>query len=128
MNTTRNPPTVHPPIGAYSHQVEVGPGSVLVAIAGQVGRSLDGDVPEDPIEQVGLALENVKRNLEAAGMAISDIVKLNWYLVGDIDAQRRREALVSWLGGGHEPASTLVYVAALAAPQYRVEIEAWAAH
>lgn len=127
MKTSRNPETVHPPIGAYSHQVEIGPSSVLLAIAGQVGRSLDGDVPEDPIEQVRLALENVKRNLEAAGMAVSDIVKLNWYLVGEMDMQRRRDLLVSWLGG-HEPASTLVYVAALAAPQYRVEIEAWAAH
>ena len=127
MKTSRNPETVHPPIGAYSHQVEIGPSSVLLAIAGQVGRSLDGDVPADPIEQVRLALENVKRNLEAAGMAVSDIVKLNWYLVGEMDMQRRRDLLVSWLGG-HEPASTLVYVAALAAPQYRVEIEAWAAH
>lgn len=127
MKTSRNPETVHPPIGAYSHQVEIGPSSVLLAIAGQVGRSLDGDVPEDPIEQVRLALENVRRNLEAAGMAVSDIVKLNWYLVGEMDMQRRRDLLVSWLGG-HEPASTLVYVAALAAPQYRVEIEAWAAH
>src|SRR5215472_6154526 len=128
MNTKRNPETVHPPIGAYSHQVEVGPGSVLVAIAGQVGRSVDGDVPEDPIEQVALALENVKRNLDAAGLAVSDVVKLNWYLVGEIDMTRRRELLAAWLGGHEPPASTLVYVAALAAPQYRVEIEAWAAH
>ena len=126
MNQRRNPKTVHPPIGAYSHQVEVPAGARLVSIAGQVGRTADGHVPEDPIEQVELALENVRRNLEAAGMGIADVVKLNWYLVGSMDMARRREALVAWLNG-HDPASTLVYVAALAAPEYRVEVEAWAA-
>lgn len=122
----RNPSTVHPPLGAYSHQVEVNAGSRLLAIAGQVGKTPEGDVPDDPIEQVSVALENVRRNLEAAGMHVRDIVKLNWYLVGEMDMARRRAVLTEWLDG-HAPASTLVYVAALAAPEYRVEIEAWAA-
>ncbi|HKW69437.1 MAG TPA: RidA family protein [Candidatus Dormibacteraeota bacterium] len=126
MSTPRNPESIHPPIGAYSHQVEVRAGSRLLAIAGQVGRSPDGQVPQDPIEQTSVALENVRRNLEAAGMDIKDVVKLNWYLVGQMDLARRREVLTAWLGD-HRPASTLVYVAALAAPEYRVEIEAWAA-
>lgn len=126
MSQRRNPDTVHPPIGAYSHQVEVPTSARLVAIAGQVGRTPDGRVPDDPIEQVEVALENVRRNLAAAGMNVSDVVKLNWYLVGQMDMARRREVLVAWLDG-NEPASTLVYVAALAAPEYRVEVEAWAA-
>lgn len=125
MTEKRNPDTVHPPIGAYSHQVEAGGGGRWLAIAGQVGRTVDGTVPEDPIEQVRLALENVRLNLEAAGMGVADVVKLNWYLVGQVDAGRRRDALVAWLDG-NAPASTLVYVAALAAPEYRVEVEAWA--
>ena len=122
----RNPDTIHPPIGAYSHQVEIPAGKRIVAIAGQVGRTRDGEVPEDPIEQVEAALENVRRNLAAAEMGITDIVKMNWYLVGQMDQARRREVLLAWLQG-HEPAATLVYVAALGAPEYRVEIEAWAA-
>ena len=124
--TRRNPDTIHPPIGAYSHQVEVAAGAKWLAVAGQVGRSVDGKVPDDPIEQVRLALENVRLNLEAAGMGVEDVVKLNWYVVGQMDLARRREVLLAWLKG-NEPASTLVYVAALAAPEYRVEIEAWAA-
>ena len=123
--TRRNPDGVHSPIGAYSHQVEVSTQARMLAIAGQVGRTLDGRVPEDPIEQLELALENIRLNLEAAGMEVGDIVKLNWYVVGQMDMARRREVLVRWLGG-HEPASTFVYVAALAAPEYKVEIEAWA--
>ncbi len=126
MTERRNPDTIHPPIGAYSHQVEASGGGRWLAIAGQVGRTVDGHVPEDPIEQVKQALENVRRNLEAAGMEVADVAKLNWYLVGQIDSARRRDALLAWLDGNPPPASTLVYVAALAAPEYRVEVEAWA--
>lgn len=94
-------------------------------MAGQVGRTTDGTVPGDPIDQVQLALDNVRRNLEAAGMDIADLVKLTWYLVGEIDTGRRREVTARWLNG-NEPCSTLLYVAALATPEYRVEIDAWA--
>jgi enamine deaminase RidA (YjgF/YER057c/UK114 family) len=124
-NTARNPDTIHPPLGAYSHQVEVPPGARVLVMAGQVGQTVEGQVPEDPVEQARVALDNVRRNLEAAGMGVGDVVKLTWYVVGEIDAQRRREILMSWLGD-HRPASTLVYVAALASSQYRVEIDAWA--
>jgi 2-iminobutanoate/2-iminopropanoate deaminase len=123
--TRRNPNGIHPPIGPYSHQVEVGPGVRWLVMAGQVGRTVDGQVPADPIEQVSAALENVRRNLEAGGMEVKDLVKWTWYLVGDVDAARRRDVTLAWLDG-HQPASTLVYVAALATPEYRVEIDAWA--
>ena len=125
MKSARNPDTVHLPIGFYSHQIEVSGTPRWLVISGQVGRTLDGAVPSDPIEQLSLALDNVRRNLDAAGMAVSDIVKVNWYLVGDVDTAVRREVTKAWLGD-HEPCSTLVYVARLAAPEYRVEVEAWA--
>ncbi|MGZ3357491.1 MAG: RidA family protein [Isosphaeraceae bacterium] len=116
---------MHAPLGAYSHSIEVNSTLRWLVMAGQVGQNRDGSVPEDPIEQVTLALENVRLNLEAAGMGVADLVKLTWYLVGEIDTPRRRAVTAAWLGG-NEPASTLVYVAALAAPIYRVEIDAWA--
>jgi 2-iminobutanoate/2-iminopropanoate deaminase len=125
-HTARNPDTIHPPLGAYSHQVEVPSGARLLLMAGQVGKMLDGRVPEDPIEQARVALENVRGNLEAAGMGVEDVVKLTWYVVGEMDAQRRREVLMAWLGD-HRPTSTFIYVAGLASPEYRVEIDAWAA-
>ena len=46
MNRTSNPATVAPPVGAYSHAVEVPPGSRLLYIAGQVGNLPDGSLPE----------------------------------------------------------------------------------
>ena len=123
---TRNPDSIHPPVGAYSHQVEVPPGSRLIVMAGQVGKKADGTVPDDPIEQAEVALDNVRKNLDAAGLGIGDVVKLTWYVVGEIDAQRRREVLMKWLGE-HRPASTFLYVAGLASPEYKVEIDALAA-
>jgi enamine deaminase RidA (YjgF/YER057c/UK114 family) len=85
----------------------------------------DGTVPEDPLEQIDVAFENIFRNLRAAGMDAKDLVKLTYYLVGEIDTAKRREVVLSKLQG-HQPCSTLLYVAGLASPVYRVEIDAWA--
>ncbi len=125
MKEFRNPPTVHPPVADYTHQIEVrGPERWLV-LSGQVGKRQDGTVPEDPIEQIDVALENVLRNLEAANMTVQDLLKLTIYLVGQIDGARRREVITSRLQS-HQPCMTMVYVTALASPVYRVEIDAWA--
>ena len=125
MKTYRNPPDVHPPLAAYSHQVELsGPGRQLI-LAGQVGMAADGGIPNDPIEQLDLAFENLARNLGAAGMGVADVDKLVFYLVGQWDAGERRERTAAWLGE-HRPAMTVVFVAALASPAYKVEIDAWA--
>lgn len=125
MKMSRNPATVHQPVASYVHQIELtGPTRWLV-LSGQVGQRLDGTVPEDPVEQINIALANVRSNLEAAGMRLEDVVKLTIYLVGEMDVQRRRVALETWLAG-HKPCMTLLFVSALAAPAYRVEIDAWA--
>lgn len=125
MTIARNPEDVHAPVAAYAHQLEVGPGGRWLVLSGQIGMEPDGTVPGDPVAQVALALENVRRNLAAAGMDVPHLVKLTFYLVGDIDAQGRREAVAEFLAG-HLPCTTLLYVSALASPALRVEIDAWA--
>ncbi len=125
MKEFRNPQEIHKPVGAYTHQIEIRGKERLLVISGQVGMQTDGTLPEDPIEQIDIAFENILRNLRAANMDVKDIIKLNYYLVGEMDAAKRREVLASRLQG-HLPCSTLVYVAALASPGLRVEIEAWA--
>jgi enamine deaminase RidA (YjgF/YER057c/UK114 family) len=85
----------------------------------------DGDVPDDPIEQLGVALDNVERNLEAAGMELGDLVRLTIYLVGEWDANSRRQMMASRLGA-HHPCMTVLFVAGLAAPNLLVELDAWA--
>jgi 2-iminobutanoate/2-iminopropanoate deaminase len=124
MKEFRNPHDIHQPLGSYSHHIEVSNECMLV-ISGQVGMRLDGTVPEDPYEQIDIALENIIRNLRAANMEVVDLIKLTYYLVGEFDTAKRRELVLSKLQG-HQPCSTLLYVAALASPQFRVEIDAWA--
>ena len=66
--TFRNPHNIHPLLGAYAHQAEAIGATRWLVMAGQVGRSADGKVPTDPLEQIEVALENVRRNLDGAGM------------------------------------------------------------
>jgi enamine deaminase RidA (YjgF/YER057c/UK114 family) len=125
MKEFRNPQDIHEPLGSYSHQIEVRGNERLLIISGQVGMQEDGTVPEDPYEQIEIAFENILRNLRAAGMDVQDLIKITYYLVGDFDTAKRREIVLAKLQG-HQPCSTLLYVAGLASPVYRVEIDAWA--
>ena len=69
--------------------------------------------------------QGVRRLLESEGCTPADIVKLNSYLVRRMDlptvAATRKAVL-----GDVRPAATMIYVAALATPEYLVEVEAWA--
>ena len=125
MKEFRNPRDVHQPLGSYSHQIEMRGNERMLVLSGQVGMRQDGTVPDDPLEQLDVAFENIFRNLQAAKMGVKDIIKLTYFLVGEIDTAKRRELVASRLQG-HAPCSTLVYVAALASPIYKVELDAWA--
>ena len=125
MKEYRNPQDVHPPIAAYTHQIEIKGAERLLILSGQIGRKEDGTVPDNPIEQLDIALENLLRNLRAANMEVDDIVKLTFYLVGDMQAEKRREVIASRLQG-YKPCMTLLYVSSLASPIYKVEVDAWA--
>lgn len=122
-----SPNAVHPPVTGYHHQVEVGSWRRWVVLSGQVGVQPDGQVSQDPIEQLVVALENVRQNLFAADLRVDDVVKLTFHLVGDVDKQRLHEVVAGWLAG-HAPAMTMLFVAELAEPGYRVQVEVWAAH
>jgi enamine deaminase RidA (YjgF/YER057c/UK114 family) len=125
MKEYRNPQDVHKPLGSYSHQIEIRGNERLLVISGQVGMKEDGTVPDDPFEQIDIAFDNIFCNLRAANMDVKDIIKITYYLVGEMDTAKRREVVLSRLEG-HQPCSTLLYVAALASPVLRVEIDAWA--
>ena len=125
MKEFRIPHDVHAPLGSYSHQIEIQGNERLLVISGQVGMREDGTVPEDPFEQIDIAFENILRNLRAAGMDVKYLIKITYYLVGEFDTAKRRKVILSKLQG-HQPCSTLLYVAALASPVYKVEIDAWA--
>jgi len=113
-------------MAAYTHQIEVQEPMRWLVLSGQLGMMEDGTVPDDPMRQLDVAFDNVVRNLQAAGMEIEDLVKLTIYLVGEFDVQQRRAVISSYLKEPY-PCVTLLMIAALATPIYKVEIEAWAA-
>jgi 2-iminobutanoate/2-iminopropanoate deaminase len=125
MKQARNPDSLHPPVGRYVHQIEVSAESRLLFISGQVGKDLAGTVPPDFAGQFEVAMRNVLANLEAAGFQPTDLVKIVTYVVGEADPAARRDTLDRLLGD-HVTTSTLLFISALAAPEYRVEIDAWA--
>ena len=125
MKEFRNPKDIHAPLAAYTHQIEVSNPQRWLVLSGQVGMLPDGTLPQDAREQFKIALDNIGKNLAAAGMSVTDLVKLTFYLVDPLEPAFRRQTLSAFLGD-HTPCSTLIYVAALASPALKVEIDAWA--
>jgi len=125
LKKSRNPETVHKPVAPYVHQIEVTGPNKWLTLSGQLGMEIDGMVPDDPLEQLQLALDNIRRNLKAANMNVEDLTKIVFYLVGDFNAKKRRKIIGDFLGE-HLPCTTMIYVVALAAPVFKVEIDACA--
>jgi 2-iminobutanoate/2-iminopropanoate deaminase len=126
MNQPHNPGTVAAPISAYSHAVEVSPNSRWITLSGQIGLDIDGIPGKDVAEQSELIWHNIQEILNSAGMEIIDIVKMTAYLLDPADVGAYGPVKAKFLGE-HRPASTLIYVSALATPEARVEVEVVAA-
>jgi enamine deaminase RidA (YjgF/YER057c/UK114 family) len=125
-----SPATLPPPAG-YSHIAKVNRGT-LIYLAGQVSSDASGKlVGEGNFEaQAEQVFCNLKIAVEAAGGAMTDIVKLNVYLVAEVDQAEvptLRAIRDRYVNVEKPPASTLVVVSRLARPGWLVEIEAVAA-
>ena len=108
------------PISHYCHGVRAGD---RLWISGMVGVTLDGSVPGDTVEQFKLALGYVDGVLRAAGGEPRNVVKVQVFLTDVADRARINPVREAYFGE-HRPASTLIGVAALVAPELKVEIEA----
>lgn len=126
MLKTYNPQTVAPPFSRYSHGVEVSAGARWLYISGQVGVTPEGKVAEGAAAQIEQAWRNVLSVLEAAAMGPRDLVKVTTFLINRADLPTARTVRDRMLQGA-APASTLLFVAGLASPEWLVEIEAIAA-
>lgn len=117
---------LYPPFGAYSHVQRAPAGADLFYISGQVGVRIDGTTPPTLLEQTDQAFLNVAAILKANGMGFEHVVKMNTYIVAGGSLAEVREGRAKHLGDAR-PCSTAVFVAALAAPEWLIEIEAIAA-
>lgn len=95
-----------------------------IYLRGQVGTDFDGQLVggSDPAGQAEQAMKNVAQLLEECDASLHDIVKITIYLTDP----RFREAVYlvigRWLRGVY-PVSTGVVVAALAKPEWLVEVD-----
>ena len=121
-----NPPGVPSPVGAYSHVAIVEAGSRQILMSGQVGVGADGKVPADLAGEAEQIFRNIEGNLAGVGLTMASIAKITVYVVAGSDLATIRAARAKALGD-LRPASTLVVVAALAAPEYHYEVEVIAA-
>ncbi len=122
----RNPTTIAPPGGRYSHAIELPANARLVFASGQVGVDKKGKPGLGIEKQCELAWRNVLAILKDAGMAASDLVRIQVYLT-DARFVPTYRAVRDRFIGAVPPASTLLIVHALADPSFLVEIEAIAA-
>ncbi|MGH6897169.1 MAG: RidA family protein [Geminicoccaceae bacterium] len=126
MLKQHNPKAVAPPFSRYSHGVETPDNARWLHVSGQVGVTPEGKVADGAEAQIEQAWRNVLSVLEAADMGPRDLVKVTTFLVERADLPAARAIRERMLQGA-EPASTLLFVAGLASPEWQVEIEVIAA-
>ena len=127
-----SPKTLIPPGGAgYSHIAKVNKGTT-VYLSGQVPSDATGKlIGEGDFEaQVEQVFRNLKLAVEAAGGTMADIVKLNYYVVAELDpaiVPKLRPIRDRYINVENPPASTFLVVTRLMRPGWLIEIEAVAA-
>lgn len=125
MNKTHNPSGLPAP-SFYSHGIEAEGAARVLYISGQVPTFPDGGIPDSISEQTATVFSKLKQVLAAAGMTLNDVTRMTYYLTSRDDFAAFSEERLKQLGDA-KPGSTLVYVAGLVHPDYRIEIEAIAA-
>lgn len=126
MHEALNPAAVRTPFGRYSHGALVPEGQRLILTSGQLAVAPDDFVPESVTEQAELCFANIRAILQAGGMDLSDIVRINAFVTDRAymkDYMAVRDRLVS----DPPPASTLVIVSGFTRPEFKVEVEVTAA-
>lgn len=113
----------------FSQAVEMRRAERILICSGQTGIGEDGSPPSsaDMGHQVTKAFENLGAVLAAAGLAASDVVRVNYYTTDVDELIAVLGSLASDFFGDNLPASTLLGVARLALPKLKIEIEARAA-
>ena len=108
------------PVLGYSRAVKAGN---AIYVSGTVGVAPDGSVPEGVYDQARCALDIICKALADAGSRPEDVVRTRVFMtdVGQFDELARAHGERF---GAIRPATTVVEVRALVAPEFLVEIEA----
>jgi enamine deaminase RidA (YjgF/YER057c/UK114 family) len=97
----------------------------MVFVRGQVGQDLDTAANVgvgDPVAQTEQAMKNIKQLLSEAGANLEHICKITIYLTDPRFREPVYRTIGAWLKGVF-PVSTGIVVAALARPEWLVEVD-----
>ena len=108
------------PIIGYSRAVRVGN---QVFVSGTTGSDAAGKIAGDTYDQTKQALANIASALTQAGASLTDVVRTRIFMT-DISAWEAAGKAHGEVFGAIRPATTMVEVAKLIAPEMLVEIEA----
>jgi 2-iminobutanoate/2-iminopropanoate deaminase len=133
----------NPPPALILGGVILPPGSELFLLSGQLASPIDSSKPATSIEAFGdtktqtiSTFNKIKAALEKQGYSMKDVVKLTVFVAGDpklggkMDFAGFNEGYKQFFGTAENPnlvARSTVQVAALAGPNFLIEIEAIAA-
>ena len=117
-------PGVFDPLG-YSQAIKVTGAQAVLFLAGQVAYDKDGGAahPGDFKAQARAVFGAVKALVEAGGGTLANVVKITTY-VTDVKNRPDFRVVRDEFFGLRGPASTMIQVAALAHPDYLIEVEA----
>ncbi|MCR9213787.1 MAG: RidA family protein [Proteobacteria bacterium] len=111
--------------GGYSQALEVKDAQRTLYISGQIPVSNEGHVPETFEEQAAMVWNNIKAQLKAADMEMSNLVKVTIFLSDRKYTMPNRAARAAALGE-HKAALTVI-IAGIFDEAWLLEIEAIAA-
>lgn len=119
---TIDPTSAPAAAGGYCQGLQVTGVSDLLFISGQIPETTSGTIPDDFESQCRQAWANVISVVEAAGLAVTDLLKVTTYLsdrrYAETNSRVRQEIL-----GEHRPALTII-IAGIYDERWLLEIDA----
>ncbi len=120
------PTRIRKPFARYSHAVEIPAGARWLVCSGQLGISVDDEIPDSAEAQAVLCFEAIGACLAEAAMSYADIVRINAYMT-DRAFMAPYMAVRDRYAATPPPASTLMIVSGFTRLELKVEVEVIAA-